>query len=646
MADIPNKFGDSSRGAQIPGESPEGSTGSLASYCMKRVTNGREVRDNKWRDKWKEYTRLWRGFHTDKDKNNDSERSKLIAPALQQAVEMTVAEMEEAVFNRTAWFDIQDDLADDEQIDALVARDNLLEDFEIDAVPDAIARTFLLGALYGTGIAKINVMRTVEKSIGKNGKVKESPRVRVTLEAIRPDEFVIDPSALFVDEAEFCAHEMVKPLHGIARKQAQGIYKGEKVGPYNGEKADTTGTQRHNTVGAHDNGVLITEYYGLVPKRMLAKGGTGMVEGIVTIANETTVLRAVESPFTMKDRPIVAYQHDVVPGEFWGRGVCEKGYNPQKALDAELRARIDALALLSAPMMGADITRWPRNADTRIRPGKTVFTRGRPSEILEPLSFGNPAILAHTFQHTGDLERMVQMGTGAMDSATPVGVNSRNETASGMSQLQAGFIKRSKRTMQNVERRFLDQLIRKSMWRYMQFDPSRYPVDMKFVVNATMGIMAKEVENAQLINMLGFVPPDSPAHSVLIQAIFDNSASANKKELAEAIKQMNQPPDPEQEAMQKEIQQIQLDLQKANLQKELALANKEAALADKATADAQLARAKTQHEVVLADLEDDKVEIQAANAVTGAEKVRVNRESDQTQKERNQIDRERPAKQS
>ena len=63
--------------------------------------------------------------------------------------------------------------------------------------------------------------------------------------------------------------------------------------------------------------------------------------------------------------------------------MCEKGYNPQKALDAEVRARIDALALLSAPMMGADITKLPRNADMRVRPGKTIFTRGRPSEIFE-----------------------------------------------------------------------------------------------------------------------------------------------------------------------------------------------------------------------------------------------------------------------
>ncbi len=65
-----------------------------------------------------------------------------------------------------------------------------------------------------------------------------------------------------------------------------------------------------------------------------------MVEALVTLTEDGFVLRAVENPYRMKDRPYVAYQHDSVPGEFWGRGVAEKGYNPQKALDAELRARI------------------------------------------------------------------------------------------------------------------------------------------------------------------------------------------------------------------------------------------------------------------------------------------------------------------
>jgi hypothetical protein len=259
----------------------------------------------------------------------------------------------------------------------------------------------------------------------------------------------------------------------------------------------------------------------------------------------------------------------------------------------------------------------------RVRPGKTVFTRGRPSEIYEPITFGNPAILAHTFQQSGDLERMVQMGTGAMDSATPVGVNSRNETASGISQLQAGAIKRSKRTMQNVERQFLDPLVRRSLWRLMQFDTTRYPVDMKFVVNATMGIMAKEVENAQLTNMLGFLQPGEPGRDIIVQALLTNSSSSEKQAVKAAVEAMNKPPTPEEQQQAQKQQELQNRIQEATAAKEEAIARKEAALAEKAAADAKLALAKAEHEKVDTELADDLVEIQAANAVTGAEKVRA-----------------------
>jgi hypothetical protein len=102
--------------------------------------------------------------------------------------------------------------------------------------------------------------------------------------------------------------------------------------------------------------VYLTEYHGLIPKRLTkgnytydnrqcqadADGKPGvtddgeLVEAIVTIANKGILLRDVLNPYTNQDRAIIAYQHETVPNQFWGRGVSEKGFNPQKALDAEL----------------------------------------------------------------------------------------------------------------------------------------------------------------------------------------------------------------------------------------------------------------------------------------------------------------------
>lgn len=624
MATLPNQNADNDS------KNPETSSDSIVPWVMKRVVHGREIRDGKFGERWDEYARLWRGFWTDDDKNNSSERSKLVAPALQQAVEMTVAELEEAVFSKSAWFEIDDDKTDldtnPQSDDALKTRDALLEDFAMMGVEDAISKTFLLGAVYGTGIAKLNVVKKQEMIFDqKLMQAKQKSSYKVAVEYVRPDEFIIDPTATTIEEALFCAVETIKPRHSILEKQKSRIYNMGYVGKFTGNKPANTDGGATSSITPDDNAVLITEYYGKVPAYLLdsksKKEGEEsmdrtMVEAIVIIANEDTLLRAVRSPFVMQDRPIVAYQHDTVPGEFWGRGVCEKGYNPQKALDAELRARIDALALMTAPMMGADITRLPRNPELTVRPGKTVFTRGRPSEIYEPVAFGNPAQLGATFQQTGDLERMVQMGTGAIDSQTPTGVSRRNETAGGMSMMLAGMLKRTKRTMQNIERQFLNPLIRKASWRYMQFDPQRYGQDFKFVVASTMGIMAKEMENQQLIQMLGFVPPESPAHMIIVKALFDNTPSADKAQLREAIDQLMKPPDPQQQQMQQQMQQIQAQ----TLQAELTLTQAQGALAQ---AKAMLAQAQTQHEKVDTALEPEMMQIQAVNAAAGAHKAKI-----------------------
>jgi hypothetical protein len=619
---IPNAYGDNDTQGKSETGDPKISTDSLlVSWVVERATRARQARDTMYGERWKEYTRLWRGFWASSDKQFDSERSRIISPILAQSIEMTVSEIEEAIFGREAWFDFDDDIRDEEKDDATAIRDQLLEDIDISGAKDAMSKTFLLGAIYGTGITKIHVDIMENKTLGPYGEVFIDEKVIVPLEAVRPDEFFIDPSAVTVDEAEFVGHDVIKPKHTIEAqmKGPDAIYRKVDLSSYSGSRGDTTGLGTLAKVDPRDNATKITEFCGKVPAEYLEGGleSDGLVEAIITVANDSELLAARVNPYKMKDRPFVAYQHDTVPGEFWGRGVAEKGYNPQKALDAEVRARADALALITAPMMGADMTRLGRNPDLRVRPGKVFMTRGRPSEILEPVGF-SPQGLALTFQQSGDLERMVQMATGAMDTATPLGTNRRNETASGMSMLQASFLKRAKRTMQNIERQYMNPLLRRMAWRYMQFDPERYPTDYKFLVRAAMGIMAKEVENAQLVSMLGFTPPESPAHGIILKALFENTASAEKRELKAAIEAMNAPPSPEQQQMQQMMQQIQMQM----AQLEVALKQAEVA---KTQAEAEQAKARALLAATQAEYVDDNVEIQAANASTAAEQARISR---------------------
>ena len=72
----------------------------LASWLNYRLDSWRNHREQNYTSKWDEYYRLWRGIWNEQDKTRTAERSRIIAPALQQAIESSVAELEEATFGR------------------------------------------------------------------------------------------------------------------------------------------------------------------------------------------------------------------------------------------------------------------------------------------------------------------------------------------------------------------------------------------------------------------------------------------------------------------------------------------------------------------------------------------------------------------
>lgn len=567
----------------------------LSQWLSGRLENWRNHRDNNYLKQWDEYYRLWRGMWTTEDQNRRSEKSKIITPALQQAVEASVAELEEATFGRGKWFDIQDDMLDENKQDVEYIRNLLQEDLEGAGCKDALCEVFLNGAVYGTGIAKIiteekterrPVEVPVEGTLTTVRQIEDYVTVDVKVEAVSPKEFIIDPSANTINEALGVAHEVYKPRYILSEGMAKGIYREVDI------SADTDVVQigydpEYIQKDASDQ-IKICEYWGKVPRKFLNSkidlddfeyDEDELVEAVVTLANDSHILRAEENPFMMVDRPFVSYQHDIVPNKFWGRGVCEKGYNPQKALDAEMRARIDSLALTTTPMIAADATRLPRGIKLEVRPGKTILTNGDPRQAIMPLTLGSTD--QNTYNQVASLQNMIQMGTGSADMGVP-----DRATSSGMSMIQSASIKRQKRTLMNFQNTFLIPMINKSMWRKIQFDVDRYPVtDYKFVPYSTMGIMAKELEMQQMVQMLQSIPKDSPAFNVLLLAIFQNSSIHNRDQVVQSLMQGFQP-NPEQQQMQQMAQQLQMQQLQADIQKTLAEAQEEQAKAMKHQADA------------------------------------------------------------
>ena len=394
--------------------------------------------------------------------------------------------------------------------------------------------------------------------------VTVSKRTVVRLRPVLPQNFRIDPTATNIEEALGVAIDEFVGAHIVEQLQEQGVYREGAVGS---ASEDFNIEADKDLTVYEDDKVRLTKYYGLVPRHMLEAEldveleeedkESYYIEAVVIIANEGHLLKAEASPYMMKDRPVVAFPWDVVPSRFWGRGVCEKGYNSQKALDAELRARIDALALTVHPMLAMDATRIPRGTKPEIRAGKLLLTNGDPREIINPFNFGNVSQI--TFAQAQALQSMVQQSTGAVDSSGVGGSINGEATAAGISMSLGAIIKRHKRTLINFQESFLIPLVRKAAWRYMQYEPELYPVsDYKFNATSTLGIIAREYEVSQLVQLLQTMGKDTPYYPIMLKSIVDNMNVSNREELIGLIDQAAQP-NPEAQKSQQAAQAADME---------------------------------------------------------------------------------------
>jgi hypothetical protein len=151
----------------------------------------------------------------------------------------------------------------------------------------------------------------------------------------------------------------------------------------------------------------------------------------------------------------------------------------------------------------------------------------------------------------------------------------------------SSIIKKNKRTLVNFQDQFLIPFIEKAAWRFMQFDPDNFPVkDWKFIPSSTLGMLAREVEQQQFINLMKTLGPDSPLVPILMQGVIETSNLANKQQLLQMLAQAMQP-----NPQQQQLQEMQMQLQAGLIQAQTAdLTTK----AQKQQAEAQQVMVETQ----------------------------------------------------
>ena len=597
----------------------------LRTWITVRLDSWRQTRDANELPRWEEYERIWRGIWDGADKMRESERSRIVSPAAQQALETHVSETSEAVFGPSKFFALEADPGVPPMAVEMVEL-QLNQDLKKDKFKKRVDDCLMNGGLFGTGIAEI-VTEEVEEAVVTRQPIEGTgqdaygvvpmKRMAVYPRPISPKHFIIDPNALDVDSALGCAVEEPISLHEIQAKMESGEYYECDIGESSYEIGKDASPRRvPNTKGF----AYVTKYYGKVPLLFLLeaqgvkadkaakqlgidaedvdelKGESSesyqeLVEAIVIMVDDK-VLKCTENMYMGHDRPIVAYQDDTVPGKFYGRGVMEKAYNMQKAIDAQLRSHLDSLALTTAPMMGMDASRLPRGMKFEVRPGKTLLTNGPPKEILHPFIFGSPTDA--NAQTAREFERMLLQATGTVDAAGMPGQVNGQTPAQGMSMALSALIKKNKRMLLNFQDCFFVPLLEKITLRYMQFEPERYPpMQYKFVPASTLGIMAREYEQQQFISLLQTLGPQSPIVPLILKNIVQHSSISNKETLAAELEKLSQPNPEQQKAAQanaeaqNQLLLAQVELVKAEGNKQNAIAQRESAQAAKYLQDAR-----------------------------------------------------------
>ena len=653
----------------------------LVSWVMERVNRWKTHRNANYEEVWNRYEQIWRGIYVDNDKNKKSERSRIVSPATAEAVESAASEIEEAVFGRGDFFDMWPEASDKGPDREALSKNEITfrEDLASMGFTNNCSEVILLGAVYGTGIIETVMTTEVRHDItseqvpildddgtpmqGENGQpaVKIEPRVsETTLErpvarSVSPRNFIIDPSARGIDDALGVAIEEDVGSHIVNEGIREGTYRKIEIGTGSEELRTKPDPQMENPW--IEDVVPIIRYYGKVPKYLLDTlmnsdseesdedfvelypseekepssdpKDAELVEAWVVIANNEKLLMAKPSPDMMKDRPVVAWQWDVVPNRFWGRGICEKGNTSQKLLDAELRARIDALAYVSAPMMAMDASRLPRGFKLEVYPGKNVLLAGDPSEILKPFKFGE--LDANSVQQVELLDRMHQRATGAIDAAAMAQAGASGQARSGaVSMAMAGIVKRNKRTLTRYINSFLGPVLYKLMWRFIQYNPERYiPLNPTFNIASTMGIMQREYETQNLAQLLNTMQAGTSEHIMILMGIVANSGIHARDQIMQLLNQRLQKimaaesaPPADQQQQQPPMDPVMIEMQRADAQIELAL---KMAKLRKIEAETGLIQAETQSEMVEPQLHAQEI---ALRGIYKTSQDRINEEFD------------------
>jgi hypothetical protein len=142
----------------------------------------------------------------------------------------------------------------------------------------------------------------------------------------------------------------------------------------------------------------------------------------------------------------------------------------------------------------------------------------------------------------------------------------------------------------------------------MQYDPDNFPAqDYKFVASSSLGVIAREYEVTQLVQLLQTLGQDSPMYPMLVEAVIENMSLSNREGMITKLREINQP-----NPQAQQVQQAQLEMQMAAAQAQTALYQAQAA-----ESQSRAAKLQAETQAVPVKLENDRIRAISSNLQVG-----------------------------
>jgi hypothetical protein len=322
----------------------------------KATSRHHEARDSRRpkEELWQECYEIWRAYREERD----DDKSNLFIPYLYGLVETVVPRITDTIFAKKPY--LKPMPKEPQDIEGAEANEVLMEyQFKKSRFEEKVKQWIKQTAIYGTGFVKIYWDRDVATKTVREKRFFDDPLDLIAkaneiglsnissfkevekeivkyeganIEVLDVFDVYVDPYAESIEDARYVTHETLRPKEYVKQRIKSGVYNEvdmddwedieESAGADDSSKFSVLQRQEHiqmaNEPNDEEGMIKILEYWE--------------DNRVITVANESIVLRDKENPFNHKKIPIVEAVDTKSIKELYGIGEIE----PNRYLQAEL----------------------------------------------------------------------------------------------------------------------------------------------------------------------------------------------------------------------------------------------------------------------------------------------------------------------